>query len=181
VRLITFLSWFNGLIGILLICFGYYLYTKKTTVAYVKTGVIIEKYQGMIDARNKLDRKAQEWGGNLDTLKFNLDKALISYNATKTKLSEKQKAAQELSLNEQKNVLMKYSEELELKAQKEEEQLTRTALNQINSYIEQYAKTKGYDLIVGTTTNGSLLYGAEKLDITEEILKELNKSYYSEK
>jgi outer membrane protein len=43
--------------------------------------------------------------------------------------------------------------------------------------VEEYGKENGYDLILGTTTSGNILYGTEKKDITEQVLNALNNAY----
>ena len=49
--------------------------------------------------------------------------------------------------------------------------------NQIDAFIKIYAKENGFDLIVGTTSSGNVLYGADGIDVTEELLKALNEQY----
>jgi outer membrane protein len=56
--------------------------------------------------------------------------------------------------------------------------MTEGVLNQVNSFIEEYSKNKGYDLVIGTTTSGNLLYAREYMDITDEVLKALNENYH---
>ena len=59
----------------------------------------------------------------------------------------------------------------------EHEQLLTGVLNQINAFAEIYAKDKGYDLVIGTTNSGNLLYGISDLDVTEDFIKNLNIYY----
>jgi hypothetical protein len=41
-------------------------------------------------------------------------------------------------------------------------------LDQINAFVEAYGEEEGYDMIVGTTQSGNLLYVCPALEITEE-------------
>lgn len=50
----------------------------------------------------------------------------------------------------------------------------------INQLIEQYSVENGYDLILGTTDDGSILYGAEAVDITDDLLQYINQGYRAE-
>jgi hypothetical protein len=43
-------------------------------------------------------------------------------------------------------------------------------LAEINTYIKQYGKEKGYDFILGATDNGNIVYAAEGKDITDDVL-----------
>ena len=177
----SILTYFNTVLIVLLIIVSLYLNHNKQTFAYVKTGVIIEKYQGMIDARKALEKKAAIWENNLDTLRNNFEKTLIDYNNGKSRLTQSEKKTAAIILEQKRNVFEKYSLEIQQKAESEELKETQAALNQVNSYIEQYGKSHKYDLIVSATSNGNLLYGNKELDITEEVLNNLNKNYFSEK
>jgi outer membrane protein len=62
-------------------------------------------------------------------------------------------------------------------AQSEEAKLAEGVLNQINGFVETYARDRGYTLVLGTTQTGSLLYASDAVDITEEVLQGLNQAY----
>jgi outer membrane protein len=53
-------------------------------------------------------------------------------------------------------------------------------LNQVNSYVKEYAKKHNYDIVYGTTMDGNILYGKEQYDITDDVLEYLNKQYRGE-
>jgi len=48
---------------------------------------------------------------------------------------------------------------------------------QINQYVSDFGDQYDYDVILGALGNGSLMYGKEHVDITEEVLTYINKRY----
>ena len=50
-------------------------------------------------------------------------------------------------------------------------------LAQVNAFVERYAKEHAYDVVLGTTDAGSLMYGGSELDITQEVLTALNEDH----
>lgn len=50
-------------------------------------------------------------------------------------------------------------------------------LEEVNTYIKQYGKEKGYDFTLGATDNGNIVHAAEGTDVTEAVLTALNKQY----
>ncbi len=42
---------------------------------------------------------------------------------------------------------------------------------------QEYGKEHGFDLILATTQSGNILYGAEAIDLTNELLVVINKRY----
>lgn len=68
--------------------------------------------------------------------------------------------------------------------QQEEQQLQRmgqlkmdSVIQEVRKTIKEYGKSNGYSFILTGGEGGSVLYGKEAADVTEEVLKELNASY----
>lgn len=158
---------------------GFGIWAKNSTpkVAYVKVAIILEKYKGLQEVRSKFQQKEADWKSSVDTLTYKFNVALAQYNQEMSKLDTEQRKSREIALQEQGMTLEKYRKSINEKADKEEDKMLQGALNQINSFIESYGKKANYTLIIGTTSAGNLLYGDEKIDITNEILEQLNKNY----
>ena len=146
-------------------------------IVYVRTQVLIDEYLGTKEAQQILQQKKSVWQSNLDTLKADYHRAISQYNQEYSQLSTKERSKKEELLQLQNESLIKYAQSLDQQASKEDEQLTRGILRQIDDYVKQYAEDKGIDFILGTTTTGNILFGDEGLDITDEVLKALNNHY----
>ena len=82
-------------------------------------------------------------------------------------------------LEQKRSNYEQYSRSLQEKAMEEENTMMQGVLNQINSFVMDYGEEHGYEVILGTTSAGSVLYGRETVDITDEILRALNAAYES--
>jgi outer membrane protein len=60
---------------------------------------------------------------------------------------------------------------------KKRAQMMDGVYQKINVYLDEYGKSHHYDLILGTVQGGSILYGSSGVDITDDIIKGLNKRY----
>lgn len=69
--------------------------------------------------------------------------------------------------------LMQQEQTLQAESQKELDSL----INKVKKNIREYGKQKGYTFILGANDGGSVLYGAEKKDITKEVTEYLNQQY----
>jgi len=146
-------------------------------IAYVRSTELVYGYLGMQEAHNKYQEKAQIWQANIDTLQNDYNRAVGQYTREASHLSEVEKRHREKMLLNQQENLMSYSRAVNDKANEEDDKITEGVLNQVNSFVEGYGKDHGYDIILGTTLSGNLLYGKETIDITEEVLEALNKTY----
>ena len=52
---------------------------------------------------------------------------------------------------------------------------------QINQYISDFGKEKGYDVILGANGQGSLMFGNENINLTKEISDYINTKYEGNK
>jgi outer membrane protein len=134
-------------------------------IAYVRTAVIVENYSGMKEARALYNLKLTQWQSNIDTLQLQLEKSYSDEATNKEKISQDEQ------------MLASYQSAVEEKAIEEEQKMLQGVLNQINTSIEAYALKHNYDIILGTTTSGNVLYGSKVVDITDLVLKELNDNY----
>jgi outer membrane protein len=151
---------------------------RQQRVGYVNSMELVNGYMGMKEARNLYQNKSQSWQSNLDTLKLDFQKAVSRYHNDQPGLSAAERRTREEALQKMQANLVQYSSGIQENARQEDEKITQGVLNQINSFVQQYGKEKGYTVILGTTLSGSLLYGEEKADITKEVLQALNQSYH---
>lgn len=146
-------------------------------VGYVKSQDLIYGYMGTKEIQNKFNLKVQVYQAQLDTLKNDYQFSLSSYQKNFPNLTDSEKLERKQLLSHQENNLRKYQAEIEKKIQSEEQQMMEGVLNQINSYVELYAKEYGLSIVFGTTTQGNILYGNQAMDITQDLLTKLNAQY----
>lgn len=153
---------------------------NKVEVAYVRSHDLIYSYEGTKEAMVKFEGQKSQWQGNVDTLKLDFQRAISAYNKEYGQLSGEERKTREEMLGNQRQQLEVYAQAIDNKIKEEDSKLMESVLNQVNSFVEGYAKENGYDIILGTTTSGSILYGEERLDVTDEVLEALNGKYRGE-
>lgn len=166
---------FSVLVIVIVMCLisagGIYFFSPK--IGYIKSGVLLNKYKGMEAANAKFQDELKLALTNYDTLKSRYE-LLMSMNGN---IAPAQKKEWQYRLTVAKTELEKYNtqsaEQMELRKQ----ELTKNILDQINKFVEQYAKDNKYDFILGTTDDGSILYAIDKKDLTETVLLKLNEQY----
>jgi len=164
------------------LCLGLCLsvYLKQPKIVFVRSQELVYAYEGTKEAQTKYTQQKESWQANVDTLKMSFQKAVASYNANYSRMNNTERAEQERLLATQETQLQQYIGAIDQKSKMQDDEMMQNVLNQINSFSEAYGKEHGYDVILGTTSSGNVLYGKKSLDITEEILKALNKKYQGE-
>jgi outer membrane protein len=154
------------------ILFAYHFLTREK-MAYVKTGEILQKYQGMIDANKQFASEFAIVQGNVDTLKNRYERI----KSSESSISKDKRSDWAYQLGVAEKEFSQYNQTAQQQIQQRQQQLTLGVLNKINTFIQEYGKKNGYKIILGTTEDGSILYASEKDDLTTVILDEINKAY----
>lgn len=156
----------------------FYRTTNQPRIAYVRSGDLVYGYKGMKEAQEKYRLLAEQMQANADTLSFDFQRAVNTYRSEYATLSDQARKEREQQLGQQEQSLHQYIDAIKEKTSGEEQRMTQGVLNQINAFVEQYGKDHGYDIILGTTTSGNVLFGTEAIDISKQVLAALNENYH---
>ena len=154
-----------------------YLLASQPRLGYVRSYDLVEKYQGTQEARAKFEQKKTTLMANVDSLKLTFEKDRIAYLSGARAMTSAQRRGREESLGRQQSQIVQYSAAVEEQIAQEDNDKMAPVLAQINTCVEEYAKEKDFDFIFGTTLSGSLLYGKNSIDVTDDILQNLNAKY----
>lgn len=165
----------------ILALFAFIIYNQSNTqrLAYIDIAVLMNEYQGMIDARAEYQKKAQTWQMNADTLAKEFETLVSSFEINKNKLSPKEAESQLNLIKAKRDQLRKYQETIQSKSAEEDRKMTDEVRLQINTYLKKYGNSSQYDIILGATELGNILYSKKGKDITQEVIEGLNNSYVS--
>ena len=108
-----------------------------------------------------------------DSLKAYMDTMTVHYD--KAPLKERREMEDELALrNQQINNFQRANVQ---KMQDLSREKLAKVYDKINAFMKEFGKARGYDVIFGTA-QGSILYGeGSTADITDEVIRELNRRY----
>ena len=166
-------------IGLLLVAGLCFTFVKILTpkIVYVKSGDLITKFEGMKEAKDEYKQKMSKWQANIDTLESDYRRSISNYQLNMDKYSSAQKTEKENTIKKQADNIKQYAMVLEEKAKEEDQKMTQSVLTQVNTFVEEYGEKNGYDIILGLTNYGNVMYGTKSKDITEVVLADMNKWY----
>lgn len=176
----------------LLLSLGFFLLTgwllwltvkinNQPNIAYVKSIYLVENYMGTKEAFQVLQKKVVQWQANMDSLQYTYKESINQYKNEKDKLDKKSLENLEREIAFKQGNLEKYQQIIQQKRAEEDKKLTEGVYAQIDSYLKAYAKKQGYDIVIGANAEGTVLYGSDAFDITEDILTIINQQYKGEK
>lgn len=164
-------------LAILLSVFAIYFAKSSSELVYVDVNKLIEGYSRTKIAKAEFDKKATTLKANVDSLVTNWQKELQSYEKERASLTPKELELKQELLGNKQQQINGYQEAIQKQIQEEDKKVTQTVINDINDYIKEYGKRKGYKIIFGASGGGNIMYASESSDLTEEVLKGLNAEY----
>ncbi|MEM9326843.1 MAG: OmpH family outer membrane protein [Bacteroidota bacterium] len=159
---------------------GLWIFThfNAPKIAYVDAAILLEKYDGMIAARASFQQKATQWQANMDTLNKEFQVLLTDFEQDNGQMTEKERTRSQKLIKDKRKQLANYQQAIQQQSQQEDQRMTEKVLSEINTVLASYAKSVGYDLVLGASGNGNIVYGVEAMNITEDVLEHLNHSYH---
>jgi outer membrane protein len=151
-------------------------YALGLKIGYVDFLKIFNDYQKTQDYETKLENKRDQMKekNKLEQKEQEIQEMRQSLEALKEE--KKQEKTQEI--REKYIALEKLKRKIVSDLKAESDEKMEEIIDDIESVIEQQAKKRGYDMIVN---ENAILYGGEKLDLTDTVLKTLNKQYQASK
>ena len=150
---------------------------QQQKIGFVDNGVLINEYQERKDVEATLNTKIEAFKIRTDSLRsaFELEIKEAELKARKMSQSAIQKLSQELQQKEQ--VLSQRVQFEQQQIAQESQTLNDSLITKVKNFVKAYGESNNYTYILGSNEAGSVMYGEESSDLTQEILKALNLNY----
>ncbi len=161
------------LVVVILICTGVLLWAYKKDkgnqkIAYILTQKVFEGYNGTKELKKKLNKMEQEQKQILDSM-------LLEVKVTESRYGVKDERT--VRCKEKYN---RVYQQLVTSNQGQVEKYNEGIWKQINTYLTDYGRMKGYSFIYGANGNGSIMYADSTQEISSDVIPYLNKRYSGE-
>ncbi|MUU79081.1 OmpH family outer membrane protein [Winogradskyella endarachnes] len=148
---------------------------EQQKIAFVDNAKVVNEFNKKVDFEANFKTKIDAFNKKADSLNKMIQMEAQAFQASASKM--KQSVAEE-----KYNTLLQKKQMQDYQISNEEKALTAegqkqldTIVKEVKAFIKDYGKTNGYTYILGANDAGSVLYGNDTNDITEEILSALNK------
>ena len=149
------------------------------TIAYIQLDTLMSQYQLYKDYSEVLTRKSTNIQNTLAQKQQTLEKHVSAFQkkyegngfTTRDELERAQN-----NLQQEQNDLQALAERLNTEFNAEQARINEEARDSIQLFLKQYNKTKKYDYVL-VKAGDNMLIANPKYDITNEVVKGLNKRY----
>lgn len=150
---------------------------QQDKIGYVDNVKLMDGYTKKQEVEASYQLKSEAFAKKRDSISqaFQLEAQELQSN---TDQMSQQKAQEAFGILQQKGQMMgQQLQQEEQKIQQMGQIKMDSVINEVRETIEKYGAANGYRFILSGGDGGSVLYGDEASDITEQVLKELNETY----
>ena len=153
---------------------------QESKIGYVDNVKLMDEYQEKIDVEEKFKVKVEAFSKKKDSISQAFQLEAQAFQAQAQTMNP-EKAQEQYGMMQQKGQfigqqLQQEETQLQTMGQTEMDSL----VSKVKEEIKAYGKSNQYSYILTGGDGGSVLYGADANDLTEEVIKVLNAKYKKE-
>jgi outer membrane protein len=148
-------------------------------IVYVNTDTLLNNYEFYKDVVKEFEKKRFELENDISKKgqSFQNKVALFQKRIQAGGMSQSQAETTQQQLQKEEQDIMMYRDNAAASLGQEQASKTDEMLSNIQDYLGKYNAGDKYDMVIGYSKGGGVLYAKENLDITAEVLKGLNEEY----
>lgn len=150
---------------------------SQTKIGYVNVENLMKNYKATEVLQNKLKAKQEKVSKQLDSLQAPFKAKVQNYYKKANRMSASSRAKVEKELQQEQQMLQYNQQQAAQKLQKENQDESEKITKRVDSLVSVFAKSKGYKIILGTSGNGTVMYGDSTMNVTKKVLDILNKDF----
>jgi outer membrane protein len=151
-------------------------WAAETRIGFIDSAKIFQEYKLAQEAQQQFDRQVQNWRNEASEKQRVVDQLRAEMRDQGPILSSVKRQEKEEALQKAIQQYEAFVQEIwgpTGRASQENERTTREIVEQIRSVVEKLAGEKGLD-IVFDAAGGAIVYADRTLDLSAEVVKELN-------
>jgi outer membrane protein len=138
----------------------------------------MKDYDAMVTLREEATVKQDEITGKLELMQAQFQAKVQEYYQNAEKMSTDKRAEAEQALGQEQQMIQSAQQQMSQMLQQENEAKTVALFSRLDSLVIKFTKSQGFNLVLGTQGNTTVIYGDEQLNITSEIVEMLNNDYH---
>jgi len=153
---------------------------NEQKTAYVDTTVLIKEYKEMKEVEAEFTSKSDSVRKQLDSAAQSFQQEVQAYQSQMNSMSETNRKAKEQELMQKQQMLQQQQQMVGNKLREQSNTVMDSLVTKIKDYVRDYGEENNYTYIFGSNESANIMYAEEGLDITQDVLSELNEDYGGE-
>ncbi|WP_029034286.1 OmpH family outer membrane protein [Salinimicrobium terrae] len=144
--------------------------------AYVDTTVLIQEYSEMKEVEADFNVRSESLKRELDSAAQAFQQEVVEFRDNMATMSEAERQAAQDELMRKQQMLQQQQQMRSGQLRQEGDVVIDSLITKVKDFVKAYGEENDYTYIFGSNESANIMYAEEGLDITQEILEELNES-----
>lgn len=153
--------------------------TEEKT-GYVDTTRLLQEYSEMKEVETEFTAKSESLKTQLDSVARIFQQEVMVYQENMATMSQTERAEAEGDLMRKQQMLQQSSQMQSNQLRVESDQVIDSLVTKVKDFVSEYGEKNDYTYIFGSNESANIMFAKEGLDITDEVLEELNKGTATE-
>ncbi|MFH0919148.1 MAG: OmpH family outer membrane protein [Fibrobacterota bacterium] len=152
-------------------------FAKDMKIGFIRSDIIFQQFKGTKDAQEKYDKEVAKWEKEASEKEKKIKELQDQLDKQGLLMSEEKKKNQNEQINQMKVEYQQFVYKVFGQggdALKKNTEFTKPILKRINAILDEIGKNENYDFIFDATAGG-VVFAKEANDLSDRIVKELNK------
>ncbi|MFC1631632.1 OmpH family outer membrane protein [Candidatus Omnitrophota bacterium] len=146
------------------------VYAEDFKIGFINLKKVLDDYKKVTDGEGQLLKEAESKNSEREKLV----KEIKALREKIELLKDKQKEKKQLELDAKVKKLQDFTYQTRTDLRQDRDEKFREIMKEVKGVIDEYGQSRKYNIILDDTL---LLYKADTLDVTEDIVKVLNQRY----
>ncbi|SOC79422.1 periplasmic chaperone for outer membrane proteins Skp [Salinimicrobium sediminis] len=147
--------------------------------AYVDTTVLIQEYSEMKEVEADFTERSESLKKELDSAAQGFQQEVMAFRENAATMSEAERQAKQEELMQKQQILQQQQQMRSGQLRQEGDAVIDSLITKVKDFVKVYGEENDYTYIFGSNESANIMYAEEGLDITQDILKELNEGKLS--
>ncbi|MCK5821184.1 MAG: OmpH family outer membrane protein [Bacteroidales bacterium] len=152
-------------------------------IAYVLIDSLLANYTLAQELTEELLKKKANLENELASKGQKLEKKIAEFQnqVQKRLITSWDAQAKEKQLTEEQQVFLNLQNDMQNRLMRDEQEMNQLVYETVIDYIDRYNEDNGFNMIISQTSGGVLLYAETYMNITKQVLEELNAEHLAAK
>lgn len=149
---------------------------EQDKTAYVDTTRLIQEYSEMQEVEADFTQRSENLRRELDSAAQGFQQEVTVFQEEMGNMTDAQRQEVQNELMQKQQMLQQQQQMRSGALRQESDQVVDSIIERVRGFVRNYGEENDYKYIFGSNESANILYAEEGLDITDEVLEELNAS-----
>ncbi|MFZ9504362.1 MAG: OmpH family outer membrane protein [Cyclobacteriaceae bacterium] len=149
-------------------------------IAYINSDTVLKHYDYLKAAQGKFEEKGKKLEQEMKSRAQSLQSEIESYQRNVNSMTIGQAKAVEEDLGKKQQNFELYRERISQELMVEQDKINQELYTKITDFLKEYGAANGLHVVLKFSNTSDVLYGAEPLDISKQVIEGLNDAYRKE-